>query len=222
MRRGALDDSDQGRCISATASATSRATSRAFRALVYNKGAAVLHMLRRLVGDEAFFRGLRRFYAGSRFQKAGTDDFRRAMEAESGRSLDRFFERWIYGSDAAAARRSAIASTARATVARCTSSRLASLRPAGDRHAAATPTGQPVDVVVPRHRPDVVERAHPRSSRHALRSVADQTSDDGDTRRDRRTSIREPWRSDASRAGDCSRVIREHQEPWPIEPGPRT
>ena len=88
----------RGRSISATASATSRATSRVFRALVYNKGAAVLHMLRRLVGDEAFFRGLRRFYATSRFHKAGTDDFRAAMEAETGRSLERFFERWIYGS----------------------------------------------------------------------------------------------------------------------------
>ena len=40
---------------------------RVFRALVYNKGAAVLHMLRRLVGDEAFFSGLRRFYAEHRF-----------------------------------------------------------------------------------------------------------------------------------------------------------
>ena len=38
----------------------------------------------------------------SRFQKAGTDDFRAAMEAEAGRPLDRFFERWIYGVDAAA------------------------------------------------------------------------------------------------------------------------
>ena len=34
----------------------------------------------------------------SRFQKAGTDDFRAAMEAGAGQSLDRFFERWIYGS----------------------------------------------------------------------------------------------------------------------------
>ena len=55
-------------------------------------------MLRRLLGDEAFFRGLRRFYADRRYQKAGTDDFERAMETESGRTLDRFFERWIYGS----------------------------------------------------------------------------------------------------------------------------
>jgi aminopeptidase N len=69
-----------------------------FRALVYNKGAAVLHMLRRLLGDEVFFRGVRRFYTDRRYQKAGTEDFERAMEAESGRVLDRFFERWIYGS----------------------------------------------------------------------------------------------------------------------------
>ena len=40
-----------------------RNDSRVFRALVYNKGAAVLHMLRRLVGDDAFSRGMRRFYA---------------------------------------------------------------------------------------------------------------------------------------------------------------
>jgi hypothetical protein len=71
--------------------------SRAFRAVVYNKSAAVLHMLRRLVGDEAFFAGLRRFYSTWRFRKAGSDDLRRAMQDASGVVLDRFFERWIYG-----------------------------------------------------------------------------------------------------------------------------
>jgi hypothetical protein len=69
--------------------------SRIFRALVYNKGALVLHMLRRLIGDDAFFRGLRRFYQESRFKKVGTDDVQKAFEAESGQSLGRFFERWI-------------------------------------------------------------------------------------------------------------------------------
>jgi aminopeptidase N len=66
-----------------------------FRAVVYNKGAAVLHMLRRLIGDEAFFTGLRAFYAEHRYRKAGTDDLRLAMEAASGRPLERFFERWV-------------------------------------------------------------------------------------------------------------------------------
>ena len=46
-----------------------------------------------------FFTGLRRFYTEQKFQKTGTADLRRAMEAESGRSLERFFERWIYGAE---------------------------------------------------------------------------------------------------------------------------
>ena len=70
---------------------------RVFRALVYNKAAMVLHMLRRLIGDDKFFGGLRRFYAARRFQKAGTDDLQRAFEAETETSLERFFERWIHG-----------------------------------------------------------------------------------------------------------------------------
>jgi hypothetical protein len=70
---------------------------RVHRALVYNKGAAVLHMLRRIVGDDVFFRGLRRYYRTHRFRSAGTDDLQRAFEEESGRSLQRFFDRWIYG-----------------------------------------------------------------------------------------------------------------------------
>ena len=70
---------------------------RSFRAVVYNKSAAVLHMLRRLIGDQAFFGGLRRYYNEFRFRKAGTGDLRAAFEAETGASLERFFERWIHG-----------------------------------------------------------------------------------------------------------------------------
>jgi hypothetical protein len=97
-RRWAMDASDQGPIYLGYRLGHIRGESRVFRALVYNKSAAVLHMLRRLVGDDAFFRGIRRFYGESRFRKAGTEDFRAAMEAETGRSLERFFERWIYGS----------------------------------------------------------------------------------------------------------------------------
>ena len=70
---------------------------RVFRAIVYNKSAVVLHMLRRLVGDEAFFKGIKRFYTEWRFKKAGTDDFRAALEAETPMKLERFFERWVAG-----------------------------------------------------------------------------------------------------------------------------
>jgi hypothetical protein len=71
---------------------------RIFRAIVYNKSAIVLHMLRRLMGDEAFFKGIRQFYSDWRFSKAGTDDFRAIMETQSPLRLSRFFDRWILGS----------------------------------------------------------------------------------------------------------------------------
>ena len=96
FRRWAIEDSDQGPVYLGYRLGHIKGESRVFRALVYNKGAAVLHMLRRLIGDEAFFGGLRQFYASHRFKKAGTDDFRKSMEAASKRDLNRFFERWIY------------------------------------------------------------------------------------------------------------------------------
>jgi hypothetical protein len=46
--------------------------------------------------DDAFFRA--RQFATWRFRKAGTEDVKAAFEAESNRDLDRFFDRWIYGS----------------------------------------------------------------------------------------------------------------------------
>ena len=108
FRRWAVDDSDQGPVYLGYRLGHIKGESRVFRALVYNKGAAVLHMLRRFIGDEAFFRGVRRFYADNRFKKAGTDDLRKAMEGESGRDLERFFERWIYDSSIPRLRFSAV------------------------------------------------------------------------------------------------------------------
>jgi len=99
FRRWALEQSAQGPVYLGYRLGHLKADLRVFRALVYNKGAAVLHMLRRLLGDEVFFRGIRLFYEDRRYQKAGTEDLERAMEAASGRVLDRFFERWIYNAE---------------------------------------------------------------------------------------------------------------------------
>lgn len=74
-----------------------RNDSRVNRGILYNKSAIVLHMLRRYIGDEAFFAGIRKFYADRRFSKAGTADLLAAMEAASGVELDRFFDAWIRG-----------------------------------------------------------------------------------------------------------------------------
>jgi hypothetical protein len=98
MRKWAIDQTDQGPISLGYRLGHIQGDSRIMRALVYDKGALVLHMLRGLLGDDAFFRGLRRFYLASRFRSPGTADFRAAMEMESSRPLGRFFERWIYGS----------------------------------------------------------------------------------------------------------------------------
>ena len=99
MRRWSLRHSDQGPVYLGNRLGRIEDEPRVFRALVYNKGAMVLHMLRRLLGDETFFGGIRRYYNEMRFRKAGTDDLIRAFEAQSGRSLEAFFERWIHEDD---------------------------------------------------------------------------------------------------------------------------
>ena len=99
FRRWTLSESDEGPVHLGYRLGHIKEDGRIFRALVYNKGAGVLHMLRRLVGDEVFFNGIRRFYDDWKFRKAGTDDLRAVFEEESGRSLDRFFERWIYNAE---------------------------------------------------------------------------------------------------------------------------
>jgi hypothetical protein len=99
FRRWTLAESNEGPVFLGYRLGHIKDDSRIFRALVYNKGAGVLHMLRRWLGDEVFFNALRRFYDEQKFRKAGTDDLRRAFEEESGKSLERFFERWIYNSE---------------------------------------------------------------------------------------------------------------------------
>ncbi len=96
MRRWAMRHSDEGPVYLGYRLGHLDGETRVFRALVYNKGAMVLHMLRGLIGDDAFFAGLRRFYHQWRFQKAGTDGLQLAFEIEAGRSLGRFFDRWIH------------------------------------------------------------------------------------------------------------------------------
>jgi hypothetical protein len=73
-----------------------KAEPRFFRSVVYNKGAWVLHMLRGIVGDAAFFGAARSFLERHRYDKAGTEQLREALEASSGRALGPYFDRWVY------------------------------------------------------------------------------------------------------------------------------
>lgn len=62
---------------------------------VYQKAGFTLHMLRREIGDSAFYRGIRSYYRKYRHGNALTEDFQREVEASSGRKLDWFFEQWM-------------------------------------------------------------------------------------------------------------------------------
>ncbi|MBC8328120.1 MAG: DUF3458 domain-containing protein, partial [Planctomycetes bacterium] len=67
-----------------------------FDSHTYPKGAAVLHMLRFVLGDEAFFATLRRFLRDHAFQPVDTHDFMNTVKDATGRNLDGFFEQFLY------------------------------------------------------------------------------------------------------------------------------
>jgi len=62
----------------------------------YQKGGWFLHMLRRQVGDEAFWKGVSTYYARFQNGNALTEDFEQVMEEISGKKLDGFFKQWVY------------------------------------------------------------------------------------------------------------------------------
>ena len=62
----------------------------------YQKASWVLHMLRMEVGDEIFFKGLRKYYSDFRDSTVLTKDFRLVMENISGMNLEPFFRQWLW------------------------------------------------------------------------------------------------------------------------------
>lgn len=67
------------------------------RAVVYQKGAYVLHLLRETLGEKPFWRGIRAYTRAHDGRSVTTSDFRTAMEAASGRDLSGFFNQWVEG-----------------------------------------------------------------------------------------------------------------------------
>jgi aminopeptidase N len=63
--------------------------------LVYDKGGWTLHMLRNLIGTEAFWAGIQDYYRRYRDGNASTDEFRQVMEENSHRDLSWFFRQWL-------------------------------------------------------------------------------------------------------------------------------
>lgn len=62
----------------------------------YPKGASILHMLRRSLGDKAFFDGVHLYTERFAGKLVETDDFRHCLEEVSGRSLEKFFNQWCF------------------------------------------------------------------------------------------------------------------------------
>ena len=62
----------------------------------YQKGSWILHMLRKKIGDTAFFEGIKKYYQQYKYNNALTDDFRKVMETVSGTDLSLFFQQWFY------------------------------------------------------------------------------------------------------------------------------
>jgi tetratricopeptide (TPR) repeat protein len=69
-------------------------------ALTGAKGAAVLNMLRYVMGDDKFFQALKAYAQQYAWKSVNTDDFRKVAEDASGQSLDYFFIQWIESSSA--------------------------------------------------------------------------------------------------------------------------
>ena len=67
-----------------------------FNAITYEKGAWVLHMLRRHLGDDLFWKGIQDYEKAYRYGGVLTDDLQNIMERVSGKNLYQFFRQWIY------------------------------------------------------------------------------------------------------------------------------
>lgn len=65
-----------------------------FDGISYNKGGQILHMLRKQVGDDAFFASLKLYLEKNRFKNAEVNDLRLAFEEITGQDLNWFFNQW--------------------------------------------------------------------------------------------------------------------------------
>ncbi len=69
-----------------------------FGSIVYDKGAWVLHMLRRIIGETKFAAMWNAWYHSPfQYGSATTTDFQNVVDSVSGQNLNWFFNEWIYG-----------------------------------------------------------------------------------------------------------------------------
>ncbi len=68
-----------------------------FDLVSYNKGGAILHMLRKYLGDDAFFLGLKTYLTENKYQAAEVHQLRLVFEKITGKDLNWFFNQWYFG-----------------------------------------------------------------------------------------------------------------------------
>jgi aminopeptidase N len=64
----------------------------------YQKGGWILHMLRKKIGDDLFWEGIRKYYDTYKLNNASTDDLRLIFETVSKQDLKAFFKQWLFTS----------------------------------------------------------------------------------------------------------------------------
>ncbi len=69
-----------------------------FDLVSYNKGGAILHMLRNYLGDEAFFLGLKNYLTTYQYSATEVHQLRLVFEKLTGKDLNWFFNQWYYNS----------------------------------------------------------------------------------------------------------------------------
>jgi aminopeptidase N len=67
-----------------------------FDTYAYPRGGAVLHMLRKHLGDEQFFKSLNHYLTKNANSPVQTEQLRIAIEETTGQSMDWFFDQWLY------------------------------------------------------------------------------------------------------------------------------
>jgi aminopeptidase N len=70
-----------------------------FDLVSYNKGGAILHMLRNYVGDAAFFESLKMYLNEYQYKSAEAHDLRLVFEEVTGKDLNWFFNQWYFGAN---------------------------------------------------------------------------------------------------------------------------
>ncbi len=65
--------------------------------LTYNKGSAVIHTLRFVLGDSLFFNGLKNFQQNFSFSTASITDLKTSLENFTGKNLNNYFSQWLFG-----------------------------------------------------------------------------------------------------------------------------